>query len=185
MNVPYAFFFCILQVDIDGGTGTDTLFVSGTEADDSYVVTSGAVFGGGLTVNFANIESLQVDCKEGNDLVSVLSTSPSVSTILYGNLGSDTFNITPREVAPVTSRNLRGHRGILEHSLSSSDSEYDRLLVEGVAVDILDNDGDFGYVNVVQNEATYVLFEDDSSHSFTFTGMLYIFWYNVSLKKKT
>jgi hypothetical protein len=27
-------------VDIDGGTGTDTLVVVGTEFDDSYVVTS-------------------------------------------------------------------------------------------------------------------------------------------------
>lgn len=81
-------------VDIDGGTGSDTLFVSGTEEDDSYVVTDKAVVGGGLSINFANIQNLQVDCKEGNDLVSVLSTSPALSTVLYGNLGSDTFNVS-------------------------------------------------------------------------------------------
>lgn len=68
----------------------------------------------------------------------------------------------------MTSRNLRGHRGILEHELSSDDLGYDELLIEGVAVDILDND--VGYVNFVQNEAVSLLFEDDLSHSFYFTG---------------
>jgi len=158
----------------DRGTGTDTLFVSGTEADDSYVVADGAVFGGGLTINFANIESLQVDCKEGNDLVSVLSTSPGLDTILYGNKGSDTFHITPREVEPVTSRNLRGHRGIIEHEISTNDTGYKEVLVEGVAVDILDNDGDFGYVNFVQNQAVYLLFEDDPVRTLNFTGTRWI-----------
>lgn len=74
-------------VDIDGGTGVDRIFVNGTKEDDSYVVTAGKVFGGGLTINFANIKSLEVDCQEVNDLVSVLSTSPELLTTLYGNLG--------------------------------------------------------------------------------------------------
>jgi hypothetical protein len=156
-------------VDVDGGGGSDTLFVSGTEADDLYVLTSEAIFGGGLTITFANIESLQLDMREGNDLVSVLSTSPTVSTVLYGNLGSDSFQvrmkfvhcmpaklfpnktknysflallqITPREVAPVTSHNLRGHTGLLEHEISSNDAKYDGMLMEGVAVHVLDNNG--------------------------------------------
>lgn len=48
-------------VDIDGGTGVDKLFVVGTEEDDTYVVTAGQIFGGGLSINFANLEIVAVD----------------------------------------------------------------------------------------------------------------------------
>jgi hypothetical protein len=52
--------------------------VVGTEEDDSYVVADGKVFGGGLTISFTNIESLEVTGEFGNDLITVLSTSPSL-----------------------------------------------------------------------------------------------------------
>ena len=124
----------------------DTLFVQGTEEDDSYVVADGKVFGGGLTINFQNIEALEVDGLYGNDYIAVLSTPPTLNTTLYGNLGSDTFEICPRDVKPVTSKNLRGHRGILEHTIvSTGDSEYDELRIAGVAVDVIDNDGNYGW----------------------------------------
>lgn len=45
---------------------TDTLIISGTELDDSYVVTDGEILGGGLSVSFQNIESLMVAAQEGN-----------------------------------------------------------------------------------------------------------------------
>ena len=57
----------------------------------------------------------------------------------------------------MVSKNLRDHRGILEHSVSSLDPEYDGLYTKGVAVDILNNDGDYGgYVNVVEDERLLV-----------------------------
>jgi hypothetical protein len=163
---------------IDGGTGTDKLVVAGTDEDDSYVVTSKNIYGGGLTINYANIEDLQVDGQPGNDRITILSTSPTLSTTLFGNLGSDIFEICPREVEPVTSRNLRGHRGILEHEIrSDGDPAYEGLLTEGIAVDIHDNDGDFAFINMVENEAVHLLFEEDSAHSFTFTGKFSYFWF--------
>lgn len=155
-------------VDIDGGTGNDRTIIVGTELDDSYVVTDGNIFGGGLTVKYTNIETLEVTMQEGNDLVSILSTNPSVVTNCYGALGSDRFRITPRSVAPVTSKNLRGHRGILEHAFSSADSSYHGLLVQGIAVNILDNDGTTGYLNVVEDEAVHVLTEGSTTDSFDF-----------------
>ena len=154
-------------VDIDGGTGTDRLVVVGTEFDDSYVVTSKNIYGGGLSIKFVNIELLEVSCEEGNDLVSVLSTSPNTETKIYGFLGSDQFVITPRNVDPVVSKNLRGHRGILEHVISSEDPDYNMLLIEGVAVDVLDNDGGLGYINVVEFEPFHLLTEDGAG-SFVF-----------------
>ena len=74
---------------------------------------------------------------EGNDLISVLSTSPDFSTTIYGALGSDTFVVCPREVDPVISKNLRGHRGIIEHSVSGTSDEdgYQDILVEGIPED--------------------------------------------------
>ena len=147
-------------VDVDGGTGTDSLLVVGTEADDSYVVQDGKKFGGGLTIKYRNIETLDVTGEEGNDLISVLSTSPDIALSIYGSKGSDRFEITPRNVAPVTSKNLRGHRGIIEHTISASDDpEYDGLRIRGVAVDILDNDGDYGYVSVVDQEKIHLMSE--------------------------
>jgi hypothetical protein len=154
-------------VDIDGGTGDDLLIVVGTEGDDSYVVADGNVYGGGLSIKFQAIERLAVSTAEGNDLVSILSTSPDFRTSIYGALGSDTFVACPREVEPVVSKNLRGHRGIIEHSISSDDERYDALLVEGVAVEVHDNDGLYGYVNVVEEDTTHVLFEDGTT-SFAF-----------------
>ena len=66
----------------------------------------------------------------------------------------------------VTSKNLRGHRGIIEHTLScpTEGCEYDGLLVEGVAVNVLDNDFSdtdrFGWVAVVDDTAVHVMNED-------------------------
>lgn len=99
---------------------------------------------------------------------TVLSTSPNVVTSIYGALGSDTFVVAPRSVDPVISKNLKGHTGVLEHAITSNDTGYDGLLVEGVAVNVLDNDG-LGYLQVVETSASYVLTEDDDDgRSFEF-----------------
>ena len=148
-------------VDVDGGTGDDRMVVVGTESDDSYVVTDGQVLGGGLTIKHANIEILEVSCEEGNDLVSVLSTHPALVTNIYGARGSDTFQVAPRRVNPVISKNLRGHRGILEHTVDSADDAgYHNLPIEGIAVDVLDNDGRFGYIRIVEDDAVHLVSED-------------------------
>lgn len=129
-------------------------------------MTDRGVFGGGLNINFKNIEELRIAAKEGNDKFSVLSTNPQTLTSLSGNLGSDTFEITPRTVEPVISKNLLGHRGIVEHTVESIDQDYSELLLEGVAVNILDNDA-IGYINVVETEAVHVLTENEGG-SFIF-----------------
>jgi hypothetical protein len=154
-------------VDIDGGTGIDRLTIVGTEFGDKYVIDDGKIFGGGLTVKFTNINYLDVAGLEGDDEFYVLSTNPSLLLSLYGSLGSDTFFITPESVKPVISKNLRGHRGIFEHLVSSSDPHYMDMKVRGVQCDVLDNDGDFGYVSVVDQGGFHLMTEDgDGSFSF-------------------
>ena len=156
-------------VDIDGGTGTDRLTVVGTEFGDKYVIQDGSIFGGGLSIKFTNIDYLDMAGQEGDDIIYVLSTNPSLFLSLYGELGSDTFVITPRSVEPVISRNLRGHRGIIEHNVTSSDPMYTGLKVRGVQCDVLDNDGNYGYVSIV-DQGLHLMTEDGNG---TFSFFVY------------
>lgn len=80
-------------VNIVGGDGTDTVRIIGTEFGDEFVVTAAQLFGAGVSVNYTQIEILEVDAAEGNDTFYVLSTDPTVETRLFGGLGSDVFSI--------------------------------------------------------------------------------------------
>ncbi len=158
-------------VNIDGGTGTDRLTVIGTEFGDKYVIEDQKIFGGGLIVTFTNINVMDVVGNDGDDEFYVLSTNPSLLLTLYGSLGSDTFVLTPEDrVGPVISKNLRGHRGILEHSLVSSDPAYTGLKVRGVQCDVVDNDGDYGYVSIVDQGGSHLMTEDGEG---TFSFFVY------------
>src|SRR4029450_391241 len=74
-------------VSIDGGAGFDRVVVLGTPFNDNFVVTSNGIFGAGLNVTFANVESAELDTLEGNDTIYVLGTSPDVVTTGSGGLG--------------------------------------------------------------------------------------------------
>lgn len=94
-----------------------------------------------------------------------MSTNPSALLGLYGSLGSDTFIITPQTVDPVVSKNLRGHRGIIEHEvISSTDEDYDGLVIRGIQADVLDNDGDYGWVLTVDQGGVVRSFCVDMFH---------------------
>ena len=78
---------------LDGGDGSDTLRVVGTEFSEKFVITETAIYGAGRTVTYVGLEKLEIDGAEGNDEFYVLSTNASVETRLYGGLGSDRFSI--------------------------------------------------------------------------------------------
>jgi Ca2+-binding RTX toxin-like protein len=126
-------------VNIDGGDGMDEIRVIGTEFSDDYVITSKGVFGAGLNVNFVNIEVLKVDGAEGNDRFFVQSTEMDLVVKLVGGLGSDSFNVGG-DVPPVISNDLLGHSGIISHTVESDDPNYDGIKVEGLSVNVADND---------------------------------------------
>ncbi len=138
-------------VNIDGGDGFDTVIIIGTEFGDDFVITKDGVYGAGLNVNFVNIESLSVDGAEGDDRFYVQSTSEKFITQIFGGLGSDTFNMSG-DIPPVISNDLQGHSGVIRHSIETdlSSTNYDETIVDGVAVNVYDNDP--GLV-VVVNEA--------------------------------
>ena len=136
------------------------MLIIGTEAADRYVIQNGKIFGSGISVKFTNIASVDVTGEAGDDTFIILSTTPDMIVKLYGALGSDEFVVTPRYVDPVVSRNFRGHRGIIEHELSSADPAYDGLAIRGVQADIMDNDGDLGYIMVVDQKDFHLMTED-------------------------
>ena len=157
-------------VAIDGGTGASRLTMTGTEFEDSFTVQDEQIYGAGLGLTFTNIAHSDVTSLEGNDEMIVLSTKPPGLGTLYGSLGSDTFTVTPQLLDPVASTNLRGHGGIVEHEISSaSDPEYDGLMIRGIHVNVLDNDGDDkGYISVVDQMRGYHLMSEDGFGNFTF-----------------
>ncbi|HVZ63437.1 MAG TPA: LEPR-XLL domain-containing protein, partial [Lacunisphaera sp.] len=94
-------------VAIDGGSGFNTIIVIATEFSDSIVVTKDGVYGGGLFVNFTNIQRLVILAAEGNDYVWILGSPGGAAVEVDGGLGSDTIELggtpDPIEVADVDS----------------------------------------------------------------------------------
>ncbi len=86
------------KVNVDGGDGTDSLRIIGTEFADRFLITKDGIFGAGLNVGYKNIEKLEVDGAEGDDEFYVLSSGLDVDGTLidvsiYGGLGNDLFSI--------------------------------------------------------------------------------------------
>ena len=126
-------------VDIDGGDGFDTVKVIGTEFGDDFVVTDDGIYGGGLNINFINVEKVTLDAAEGNDRIYIRSTGDGQITEIFAGTGSDTFSIGG-DSPPVTSRDLLGHSGILSHGSSSGDSRFDEMIIDGISANVADND---------------------------------------------
>src|SRR4029079_6085001 len=118
--------------------------IVGTEFADDFVVTDAGIFGAGLNVSYINIEKVVADGAEGDDRFFVQSTGLEVVTEIDGGLGSDTFfvggNPSNAPVA-VISNDLRGHSGIVLHSVSAaSDAAWAGLTVEGLSANVGDNE---------------------------------------------
>ncbi|MEY2396839.1 MAG: hypothetical protein QOJ00_13 [Actinomycetota bacterium] len=94
-------------VNIDGGAGSDTVVLVGTELDDGFLVSSTGLkicridattklpnpADCAVTATYVNVESVQGQGLEGDDVFQVLSTAPTVATALFGSENSDTFVI--------------------------------------------------------------------------------------------
>ena len=80
-------------VQINGGPGTDTVVVIGTPIGDDFVITDTYIAGAGRVVNFSSIERIEVDGAGGPDRIWILSTSPSIETIVDGGTGDDEIHI--------------------------------------------------------------------------------------------
>ena len=146
-------------VHLVGGTATDQLFVIGTDDTDKYVVSRDEIRGSGLSVKHRDMNLVELSGHGGDDQITVLSTAPSTETRIFGGDGENAFVFTPRVVEPVVSKNLRGHRGVLEHDVMSDDSSYSQILTQGIAVEVADNDGLYGYF-VIEDNGAHIISED-------------------------
>ena len=109
-------------------------------------MTDNGVFGAGLNISYVNIEKLIADGAEGDDRFFVLSTGIEVITELDGGLGSDSFFVggSPSDAPiPVISNDLKGHSGVILHSVESGDLKYAGISVDGVSANVADNEEDF------------------------------------------
>ena len=151
-------------VAIDGGAGTDTVHVIGTEFSDTFVITNQGVYGAGLFVQYVGIEVLNVDGLEGNDRFVVYSTDAYLSTSIYGGTGSDTFEVGgTNDGLPVAveSRDLRGYNGLILNSVETVDPAYAGAVVDGISANVADNEvgnvilTPLGLMRVTEGSTTY------------------------------
>ncbi|MGY8732466.1 MAG: beta strand repeat-containing protein [Pirellulales bacterium] len=131
-------------VDIDGGDGFDTMVIIGTEFGDDIVITEIGVYGAGLFVEYRGVESIEIDMAEGNDRFYVFGTPAGVSTNLIGGRGSDTFNVGGidglEDPLTVVSNDMRGHTGIINHTISTADENFSNLALSGISANVGDAD---------------------------------------------
>ncbi len=148
-------------VDIEGGTGFNTLVLLGTEANDTFVVTQDGIFGGGLNISYTNIQAITIDTLEGNDTIDVLSTPQDVVTTINGGEGGDTINVGGDVSGSVISANSQGSSSVTDHTVTSSnpDSQYNGLFIPGISVIV----GGSGGAIISQPSQSIVHVNDPSS----------------------
>ncbi|SHK38531.1 Ca2+-binding protein, RTX toxin-related [Fibrobacter intestinalis] len=76
---------------IDGGEGDDSLFVRGTNGDDTIVVTKDGTLSNMVGVKAAGVEKTTFDAAGGDDMFYVLGSREDQVTELNGGKGNDTF----------------------------------------------------------------------------------------------
>src|SRR5438552_2697974 len=80
-------------VNINGGSGIDTIVVDGTPIADTFVITNTYIAGAGRIVSFQNVEAIEVDGGGGPDQIYILSTNPKLVTVVDGGSGDDVIHI--------------------------------------------------------------------------------------------
>ena len=129
-------------VNIEGGDGLDTLTIIGTEFGDDFVVTDTGVSGAGRFINYAGVEKVVIDAMQGNDTFFIESTNENVDLEVVGGLGSDSFNVAGSDGKTVTvvSNDLKGHSGLISHTVDTDDPAYLDVKARGLAANVGDND---------------------------------------------
>ena len=126
-------------VNIDGGTGYDTVILVGTEVGDTFVVTEDGIYGAGRYVAYLNVERLMIEAMEGNDRIYVQSTNPAVETYIFGGLGSDRIEVAGHAPA-AQADDLLGHTGLVGTGVESTNGTWNEVPVDDIAAEIIDKD---------------------------------------------
>ncbi|NRA22733.1 MAG: hypothetical protein HRU05_19860, partial [Oceanospirillaceae bacterium] len=137
---------------IDGGSGTDSVVVLGTEGDDSFMITDHGIFGAGLNIGFTGVELAEVDGLEGDDTFYILSTNANMITTIIGGLGADTFNVAGDVTTPIVSYSVEGRSSFINHSVLSDDAAYNDIFVNGLALNVADSENGAVKIDAVDGE---------------------------------
>ncbi len=123
-------------VNIQGGTGVNSVVILGTDAPDNFVVTANGVSGAGLNTSFVGIQKLEIDGLGGNDNFYVLSSNPDMVTTLIGGTGSDTFNVGGDVTSKIVALNANGTSAYINHGVTSDDPAFAGIFANGISMAI-------------------------------------------------
>ena len=123
-------------LDIEGGTGFNTLVLLGTEGPDTFVVTQDGVFGGGLDVSYSNIQAVTIDTLEGDDTIYVESTPVNVVTTINGGAGDDKIIVGGDITQQVVANSTQGASSVTDNAVTSADPAYNGVFVAGIPVTV-------------------------------------------------
>ena len=123
-------------LDIEGGTGFNTLVLLGTEGADTFVVTQDGVFGGGLNVSYSNIQAVTIDTLEGDDTIYVESTPQNVVTTINAGAGSDKVIVGGDITQQVVANDTKGASSVSDVSVVSGDAGYNGIFVQGIPITV-------------------------------------------------
>ncbi len=152
-------------VDIEGGTGFNTLVLLGTAANDTFVVTQDGIFGGGLNITYTNIQAVTIDGLEGNDTIYVESTPQDVVTTINGGAGDDTTIVGGDVTGAVISSSSQGSSSVTDNAVTSNDSQYNNIFAAGLQVTVGNTSG--GAVISQPSQAVVHVGDPSSITSFT------------------
>jgi len=128
-------------INIDGGAGTDSYAVAGTDGDDKFFITKDGILTEGVSANVTGVESSAAEAGAGDDTFYVLGTKEGTDTVLHGGLGADTVvQGGLAESVPLQSLDLRGHSGLIEHEVVTDDAAYSKVAAKSLQVNVIDDD---------------------------------------------
>jgi len=161
-------------VDIDGGTGSDTIRIIGSEFADVFVIDENGIVGAGLNVSSGEVECYEAYGMEGNDIFYIQGTRAGMVTKVFGGYGSDSFYIlgdVTRYVATTGTYELMVDHDldliqgtlIIEGGVSSEGS--DCVLVAGVTLPTENNPSlsDVAAVDESKMTDSMYIYNDDSN----------------------
>ena len=129
-------------VDIEGGTGFNTLVLLGTAANDTFVVTQDGIFGGGLNITYTNIQAVTIDGLEGNDTILCrVDADQDVVTTINGGAGDDTTIVGGDVTGAVISSSSQGSSSVTDNAVTSNDSQYNNIFAPGIQVTVGNTSG--------------------------------------------
>ena len=111
-------------MSIDGGLGNDSMFVRGTNGDDTVIVSKDGMLSDIVSVKASGVESTTFDAAAGDDLFNVIGNNKGEITNLNGGKGNDTFSMGGLDADhTLRSSNTEGQNCDIKYELLDSENK--------------------------------------------------------------